>query len=105
MKKIYKYTIAEEEQINIDLGYTAKELNRICSKKQYQYTLGLSELSFFLKFLKRKKCNKCASKLMLIKECTYVGLRHPPQATGGDYERTYDVVYKQYCPNCQTIID
>lgn len=105
MEKIYKYTSEEEDKINVDLGYTSKYLDHICSQKQYQSTLGISEFKHFIKILRIKKCEKCGSKLILIKECTYVGLRHAPFDNGGDYTRTYEVVYKRYCPKCQIMID
>lgn len=105
MKKIYKYTIEEENEINHRLGYGSKELNHICSKKQYQYTIGISEILKCFKLCRYKKCEKCNSNLIFVKEFVYAGLRHPPNATGGDHEKTYEVVYRKYCPDCRAVIE
>lgn len=105
MKKIYKLTDQEENKINDDLGYTPDELEHVSSRKLYVYTLGLPELSQFIKTLKKRKCEECSSKLVFVKECTYDGLRCPVNATGYCNQRRYEVVYKRYCQNCQKIID
>lgn len=105
MKKIFKYSEEQEKVVDAEFGYTEKQLNNVCAKKQYQFTLGVSEISHFFKVLKKKECDKCGTKLKLVKECTYVGLRHPPQATGGSYEKTYHIVFKRYCPQCKAIIE
>lgn len=105
MKKIYKYTSFEENEINIEQGYTEKQLNNVCDINQYQVNLeDIFDLVCYF-FSKRKKCEICKSQLKCIKECTYVGLRHPAGTTGGSYEKTYRVKFKTYCPSCKTIID
>ncbi len=105
MRKIFVYSLDEEEQINKELGYTQKDYDKLSVKKQWAWTVGIPEIKDFIRRYKQKVCPTCNSKLEGVKECTYIGFRNPPGATGGSYEKTYEVVRKRYCPNCQKILD
>ena len=103
MKKYFVYSKEQENEMNIEMGYTQEQLNKVCGTLQYQWDLEeIFNLIYW--FFKGKPCEVCSKKLKCVKECTYVGLRHAPTATGGSYEKTYKVKYKTYCPNCQNDI-
>ena len=105
MKKYFVYTEEQEQEINEKLGYTQKDYDKLSDKKQWQWTLGVSEVKDYIRRAKQKECPVCGSKLEWIKECTYVGFRNPPGATAGSYEKTYHVKKKRYCPNCQRVLN
>ncbi len=100
MQKVYRCTEQEEARINRDLGYTAEQLSRIGWGEQHQYTIGIAELMAAVKRLLSRRCPECNAKLVKIKELKYVGLRHQPGATGGDYQKTYKVKRMKICPKC-----
>ncbi len=103
MKKYFVYSEEQENEMNIEMGYTQAQLDKVGWNTQYQW--GLKELfNLVYFFFKGKTCEVCSKKLKCVKECTYVGLRHAVGATGGSYEKTYEVKYKVYCPDCQNAI-
>lgn len=100
MQKVYRYTEQEEARINRELGYTAEQLSRVGWGEQHQYTVGIAELWAAVKRLLNRRCPKCKAKLVKMKELKYVGLRHPPGTTGGDYQKAYEVKRMRVCPKC-----
>ncbi len=105
MKKFFVYTEEQEQEINEKLGYTQKEYDRLGDGKQWQRTINIPKIKDFIRRLKQKECPTCGSKLVWIKECTYIGFSLLPGVDYGSLKKTYEVKKKRYCPNCQKILE
>lgn len=105
LKKVYKYSKEQEKEIDIENGYTQKQLDRVKSFEHFQIVLNDEQILSFFEEKKKKKCSICNTKLVWAKECSYIGIRHPNRSTIGDYSKAYKVTFKKYCPNCKKITD
>ncbi len=104
-EKVFVYTEEQERAIDRRLGYTQIEYDRLSPIKQWHLSFSPEAVREHRRRAKRTVCPACGGPLTWVRECTYIGLRHPVGATGGSYEKTYEIVRKRYCPACQRIFD
>lgn len=104
-EKVFVYTEEQERAIDRRLGYMQMDYDKLSPIKQWHVGFSLEEIRAHRRRAKMTACPLCGGQLTWVRECTYIGLRHPVGATGGSWEKTYEVIRKRYCPVCQRIFD